>query len=69
MARVKTNPILPHASDAHLREFGFRIHSRPKIGRPLWERAGKLFSEGEAREVTRIERKQQQDAIEETFNG
>lgn len=43
MARKQT--IRP---DAFLRLMGFRIHSRPKGGRPTWERDGEVFSELEA---------------------
>ena len=34
--------------DALLRSFGFRIHSRPKHGEPLWQRGGRVVRESEA---------------------
>lgn len=36
------------ATDAQLREAGFRIVARPKSGQPVWERNGVLFEQSEA---------------------
>ena len=35
-------------ADADLREHGFRIHSRPEKGEPVWERGGVLYPESKA---------------------
>ena len=37
-----------HPTDADLRERGFRIHSRPEKGEPVWERGGVLYPESKA---------------------
>lgn len=40
-----------HPTDAQLREHGFKIHSRPKRGEPVWERAGRLYTQSEAEKI------------------
>jgi hypothetical protein len=37
-----------YPADRRLRTFGFRIHSRPKDGPPVWDREGRLYSQSEA---------------------
>jgi len=32
------------ARDAQLRRFGFKIHTRPRKGEPLWELCGLLYT-------------------------
>ena len=42
-----------HAGDALLRRHGFRIHSRPKGDRPLWQRDGVVMAEETALALVR----------------
>lgn len=42
-----------HPGDQRLREFGFRIHSRPKDGPVTWELCGAVYTAEEAEKVVR----------------
>lgn len=44
-----------HPDDDLLRRYGFKIHSRPRGGIDLWERAGQVFSTREAMRIARHE--------------
>jgi len=37
--------------DAQLRDLGFKIHSRPSKGEPIWERLGIRYTQKAALEV------------------
>ncbi len=41
--------------DRFLRGWGFRIHSRPAAGEPLWERRGRVMTQTQAVFVARYE--------------
>lgn len=46
--------------DVVYRQFGFRIHSRPKNGGAIWERGGHYYSEPEMDGIVDKERKEQE---------
>lgn len=54
--RVKED--MPNKADFQLRCAGFSIHCRPAIGKPLWERCGRLFTEAEAHQIAKSDRDQ-----------
>ena len=42
--------------DVEIREYGFKIHSRPASGEPVWERNGRLLPESAVINLVREER-------------
>lgn len=43
-----------HPDDIRLRSHGFKIHSRPRRGEPLWSLGGEVFTHSRACEVCGI---------------
>lgn len=62
-ARKRVKEDLPNKADFQLRCAGFTIHCRPAIGHPLWERAGRLFTEAEAHQIAQMERDKLADEL------
>lgn len=56
-----------HAADALLRSQGFRIHSRPRSGEPLWERHGAVYPQPEALGLCPAEAVRDARAAEELY--
>lgn len=46
----------PAMTDTFLREFGFRIHSRPDRGPVMWERGGRVVTEEKSYQLCLSER-------------
>lgn len=42
-------------TDAGLRAFGFRIHSRPAVGEPTWKRGRRVYGQAEAHVIAKAE--------------
>lgn len=42
-----------HTGDRLLRDYGFTIHSRPRMGQTLWTRAGNIYTQAEAERIIR----------------
>ena len=55
--------------DILLRERGFTIHFRPRVGEPVWSRDGREYKQTDALKKARAERKEQLEKLQEAFSS